>query len=668
MLRFLKTILPVLLLFCTYLSLAQNITISGVVKERIDKFDRKGKIKKNDFDIIDISNVSIKVYTKDKTILNATTSAKGSYFIEFPADKNIYYLKFYKKGYLPKISEIDLRKLTLQDYLELYDWDFGLRKNVKKLPENIINKPFERYYFDGKNGELIYDENYSLEYDMEEGNTVFSQVEENKLTEENTSTASNRSDHKSVEKARDRARDIIEEAQERREKILTDAQKEATKKAEEYRIKKQRQADLEYESIVEEIRRKERSKIYASLKDSILRIATQPTTKTNKQEEDNSTIEDIDSKKIALYAKRQQLEIDRLKALTKEDSLVIQLREQEIASAEAEIKNAESEIQATKAELKAEHKELLLKESENENQRNIIIITALLLILILGGTIFIYKNYKEKQKSAELLQNRNEIIASKNESILSSIKYAKRIQESILPHKSIWEKNLENSFILYMPKDIVSGDFYWMHKISKDEVMFAAVDCTGHGVPGAFMSIVGYHSLHRAINEFGLTQPAKVLDSMQKSVNAVLRQGFGEQRVKDGMDIALCSYNSKTNVLQYAGAYNPLWILRGDKILETEATKQAVGMFTEDVISFKNHTIQLEKGDIFYIFSDGFADQFGGPKGKKIMSKGLKKILLSLKDLPLNKQKIELKKTFYEWMNEGDDDQVDDVCIIGVKV
>ena len=219
-----------------------------------------------------------------------------------------------------------------------------------------------------------------------------------------------------------------------------------------------------------------------------------------------------------------------------------------------------------------------------------------------------------------------------------------------------------------MPKDIVSGDFYWMHKISKDEVMFAAVDCTGHGVPGAFMSIVGYHSLHRAINEFGLKKPSEVLDSMQKSVNSVLRQGFGGQIVKDGMDIALCSYNSKTKVVQYAGGYNPLWILREKEIIETKATKQGVGMFTGDLHPFENHEIQLQNGDSIYIFSDGYADQFGGPNGKKIMSKGLKNILISNGHLELNKQKVVLKKFFYEWMNEGDDDQVDDVCIIGFKI
>ena len=671
MLKNIVYILTLILLSLTF-SFSQNITISGIIKERIDKFDKRGNIKKNDFDIQDINNVWITVSTQQKTILSKTTKTDGSYSVSFPASGNIYFIKFSKSGYIPKISELDLKQLSLQEYLELEDWDFGLRKNIKNLSNKVINKPFERYVFDSKNGELVYDNNYSLEYEIEEGETVFAQLEDNKKDADIVINNNDDSSVKIINNAKAQAKQILSKAKSDRDAILNKADQDSKILAEEYLKGKKKQADLEYKQIVESIQRKERKRIYSSIKDSILALALE-TTGTKKSAKSNqvkqiTSKENLESKKIVLYARRQQLEIDRLKAITKEDSLIIQLREQEIASAESDIKVYESEMQATKAQLEAEHKELLLKKVENENQRNIIIIGLLLLFLVLGGAIFIYKNLKEKQKTADLLQNRNEVIAQKSESILSSIKYAKKIQESILPHQTLWEKNLLDSFILYMPKDIVSGDFYWMHKISKDEVMFAAVDCTGHGVPGAFMSIVGYHSLHRAINEFGLKKPSEVLDSMQKSVNSVLRQGFGGQIVKDGMDIALCSYNSKTKVIQYAGGYNPLWILRDKEMIETKATKQAVGMFTGDLHPFENHEIQLQNGDSIYIFSDGYADQFGGPNGKKIMSKGLKNILISNGHLELNKQKVVLKKFFYEWMNEGDDDQVDDVCIIGFKI
>ena len=652
------------------MSNGQNLIVRGTIKERVDKFDRKGNIKENDFDIIDIENVKVSFYTKNKVLKSTTCNKNGEYSFSVDAYAAKYYLKLEKTGYLPKISEMDLTDFTQNDILELNEWDFGIRRNKDNVTSSILNKPFERYYFDADAQELILDQDYGFEYQVEFAEAIFTQIEDIK---KETIVAPE------TDEAFADAKEMLNKAI-RRANLIAENARDYKEKAEAKNVKSETQNNLSDEEILRnKVRRQlqkdfdakletQKKELFASLKDSILELANTSIQTNNNQNTPTNEDENIESKKLELYSKRQQLEIDRLKALTKEDSLVIKLREQELNSAEAEILSAESRISATKAKLEAEHKELLLIEADNKNQRNIILIISLLVVLVLAVAIFIYRNLNEKKKTAEILEKQNEIIADKNDSILASIKYAKRIQDAILPRKELWEELLPNSSILFMPKDIVSGDFYWMHQIGINEVLFAAVDCTGHGVPGGFMSIVGYHSLHRSVNEFGFKKPSDILDSMQKSVNAVLRQGFGEGSVKDGMDMALCSLNTKTNVLQYSGAYNPLWIVRGDEIIEQSATKQAVGSFTQNSIPFENHEIQLEKGDIIYIFSDGYADQFGGPAGKKIMSRGLKKLILKNKDLELNKQKIQLKKHFYDWMNESDEEQVDDVCIIAVKV
>lgn len=658
-------ILILCILYSANYAFSQNLKISGIIKERVDKFDKKGRIKENDFDIVDVSEVKISILTKNKLIAETTTKAKGKYTISINAEKEIYFLKIEKEGYFSKISEMDLQNFSVNELLVLDEWDFGIRKNTQNITSPILKKPFERYYYNPNSRELIYDDDYAIDYQIRFGTAVFTKIEQ--LKKETPPTPEN-------EKALSEAENIINSAQKEANLLLENAKinKEkinrlpiASALSDEKlkSIKKQLKKELDIEFRIA------KKNIYNEIKDSILAGMNNNVTLLEAKKVQHQEIEDdIDAKKLKLKAQKQQLEIQRLRALTSEDSLIIELKEQQIASAEAEIKNSEALLQLTKSELEAEHKELLLRQAENKNQRNIILFISLLFILILIASFFVYKNFKEKQRSAKLLKEQNNIIAQKNDSILSSIKYAKRIQEAILPHKKIWENTVPNSFILYMPKDIVSGDFYWLHKINRDEIMIAVVDCTGHGVPGGFMSIVGYYSLHRAINEFKLTKPSDILDSMQKSVNAVLRQGFSNSIVKDGMDISLCVLNTKTNKLQYAGAYNPLWILRANEMIEISATKQAVGSFIENLVPFKNHEIQLQKDDIIYIFSDGYADQFGGAKGKKVMSRGLKKLLLEYKNLTPNQTRIELKKYFYNWMNEGDEDQVDDVCIIGVKI
>ncbi len=259
-------------------------------------------------------------------------------------------------------------------------------------------------------------------------------------------------------------------------------------------------------------------------------------------------------------------------------------------------------------------------------------------------------------------------IEEQNNHITDSIKYAKRIQTAILPPDKYIKKLLPQSFVLYKPKDIVSGDFYWINE--KDgTILFSAVDCTGHGVPGAFMSIVGNDQLNYAVNVRGAETPAEVLMALNKGVTNSLQRDVsdGEMSVKDGMDLAICSINYKNKKLQFAGAFNPLYIIQDDEVNVIKGDKYAVGSFsTGEDIDYQNHVIDLKEGDTFYIFSDGYPDQFGGPKNKKYLYKRFREFLLSIHKKPMDEQKELLDKNLAEWM--GDNEQVDDIIIIGVKI
>ncbi len=269
------------------------------------------------------------------------------------------------------------------------------------------------------------------------------------------------------------------------------------------------------------------------------------------------------------------------------------------------------------------------------------------------------------ERTSEIQRQKDEIEEQKKH-ITDSIHYAKRIQNAILPSNDFAKTLLPNSFLLYKPKDIVSGDFYWMRD-EDDKALFAAVDCTGHGVPGAFMSIVGHNYLNHAVNVTGARKPNEILDALNNGVTSSLGQHSGENAVKDGMDIGLCSLDYKSNKLEYAGAFNPTYIIRNGEIIEIKGDKFPVGSFVGETLqSFKNNEFQLEKGDTFYIFSDGYPDQFGGPKGKKFKYKQFRELLLSIQDKDMAVQKVILDETIEAW--RGDIEQLDDILVIGVRI
>jgi len=292
----------------------------------------------------------------------------------------------------------------------------------------------------------------------------------------------------------------------------------------------------------------------------------------------------------------------------------------------------------------------------------------------------IQQQKEEIASQRDAIEDQRNMLADKNESIelaykeiqaqkkhiTDSIIYAQRIQNAILPPEEKINKLVPDNFIYYKPKDIVSGDFYWVEKIPGKSII-AAVDCTGHGVPGAFMSIIGTNQLNHAVHTVKAKHAGEILDALNQGVENSLRQKTGKSNVKDGMDISLVVIDYKNMVLEFAGAYNPLYLVRDGEMQIFKADKYAIGTFSESPErKYTNHTIDLKKGDVLYIFSDGYPDQFGGPKGRKYMYKNFREYLFKISGMPLDQQMVLLDEENKNW--RGNETQVDDIIVIGIKI
>jgi serine phosphatase RsbU (regulator of sigma subunit) len=269
---------------------------------------------------------------------------------------------------------------------------------------------------------------------------------------------------------------------------------------------------------------------------------------------------------------------------------------------------------------------------------------------------------KEKTKEINL---KNLLLEQKNKDITDSINYAKKIQHAMLPAKEDIHSAFPDSFILFKPKDIVSGDFYFFQKNGKN-IFIAAADCTGHGVPGALMSMIGSEKLQDAVLQN--KEPSEILRLLNKGIRSSLRQSESNESTRDGMDIALCSVDTDNCIVKYAGANRPLWIIRKGQstIEEIKATKAAIGGFTHDDQHFETHEVKLQKEDVFYIFSDGYADTFSGKDGKKLTTKKFKEVLLQIKDKPMQQQGQHLESYIETW--KAGTEQVDDILVIGIRL
>jgi sigma-B regulation protein RsbU (phosphoserine phosphatase) len=311
---------------------------------------------------------------------------------------------------------------------------------------------------------------------------------------------------------------------------------------------------------------------------------------------------------------------------------------------------------------------------------------ALLVLTVLIFSVFLIRTryrltYKEirsrleLEKSKELIEHQKEEVEEKNQEIVSSLRYAKRLQEALLPPKNLLDSFFgDNYFILYNPRDIVCGDFYWARKIkstptdgnSTEYLLVAVADCTGHGVPGAFMSLLGSNFLHQSAVEKGVNTPAQALDFLNQKIITTLNHGYGGIEIRDGMDISLIAIDLETKQLAYSGANNPIYIVRNKSLQTLKANKQAIGNMNDVVLPYDNVTTQLQANDCIYLFTDGYADQFGGPKGKKLMRKQFEEMLIAASHKPMAQQQLILETTFNKW--KSDLEQVDDVCVVGVRI
>lgn len=330
------------------------------------------------------------------------------------------------------------------------------------------------------------------------------------------------------------------------------------------------------------------------------------------------------------------------------------------------------------SEKKEQQNKILAKDNEKKQLSIYFSLAGLILVFLI--LLIIFRNNRIKARINRKLEEQNHLIEEqkavvveqhllleeKNTEITDSIKYAKRIQGAILPPEQKWKSILPDSFILNKPKDILSGDFYWIAE-NESHIFVAAADCTGHGVPGALISIVNFNLLNKAVLERGLEQPSEILDAVNGWLTESLNQAGDESTIKDGMDIALVSIHKQSGNILYSGANNPLYVFHGEELAEYKGDKFPVGAFlSENRQRFSTKEIPVSAGDHIYLFSDGFADQFGGPDGKKYKYKQFKDSLLEASKLPIEHQKDFLNEAHSAWC--GNLEQTDDVLVIGIKL
>lgn len=324
------------------------------------------------------------------------------------------------------------------------------------------------------------------------------------------------------------------------------------------------------------------------------------------------------------------------------------------------------------AEQAEQDKKDAIAETENQKQkiiRNGFIIGFILMLLLV---FFVFRSYRQKKQANLIISQQKQevedqkaIVDAKNKDILDSINYAERIQRSFLATTDLLNKNLTDYFVFFQPKEVVSGDFYWAGLLTNNNFALVNADSTGHGVPGAIMSILNISSLEKAV-EKGLTHPADIFNDTRLTIIERLKKDGSPDGGKDGMDASLISINANKTKMYYVAAQNPIWLVRDGEFIEIKPEKMPVGKHDNDSSPFQGGECDLQKGDLIYTITDGFQDQFGGPKGKKFMVKKLREFILSISNLPMQEQHNLLSDAFSEW--KGNLEQVDDVCVIGIRI
>ncbi|MGM0463235.1 MAG: YfiR/HmsC family protein [Bacteroidota bacterium] len=404
---------------------------------------------------------------------------------------------------------------------------------------------------------------------------------------------------------------------------------------------------------------------------------------------------EIENRELVLAAKQDELEkqaarirgqsreISRQQALIGKQQAEVQAQKDTLAMQRADIDMQLSEIEEQMELINQQEDKIKIQLESIEKQKLMLYAAIFVLLLLSFLAYYIYRGYRIKREANIKLEEKNRtIMAQKDEiekqrdiaeiqrdqiayqkkHITDSIMYAKRIQTALLPSLELFSDDIEH-FVLYKPLDIVSGDFYWVSRQDHLQVVIAA-DCTGHGVPGAFMSMLGVTMLNEIVNGKGITEPDEIINILREEIIDSLKQSIDEDRVKDGMDMTISVIDYKNDKVRFAGANNPLCIVRDGELLAFKVDKMPVAIHY-NMRPFKMQEVDLQKGDCLYMFSDGFGDQFGGPRGKKFMVKNLKNKFVELSHLPMLEQGERLNEIFEAW--KGDQPQVDDVVIIGIR-
>jgi serine phosphatase RsbU (regulator of sigma subunit) len=606
-----------------------------------------------------VDDVEINIERNELPWVNAKSGTDGSFSFKLEL-QNIYVVHFSKKGYHRLSILLNAYTDNINDpaAYNLKDWKVQMTDNFAATATNdlfgfIINKPSNKIYYIKRRKEFGADGSYEhLVKKQLKGISnstkliMATTMETNKKLEIENLRIEQEAKLKEIE--------LLQKEQLLQQASLKEKENELTSKKLEAEKKEIAMTMLEQEKKIRELKLKE-----------------QENATLEQQLETERKAREIEG--LTAAADKQKLEaIEQKKLLGEaEEKIAKDKQAKELADIQIEISNREKNVK--EAELKAQQR------SFNYVLMGLGVVGAFLFFMI---RLFVQKkkaNAVLESQKVEIESQKNDIeekgriIEEKNEETHQSILYAKRIQNAILPPPSEIDPYLKDYFILYKSKDIVSGDFYFFsdkHAEENKSVIIAAADCTGHGVPGAFMSLVGSEKLKDAVDVSH--HPGKVIEELNIGLKTALRQS-GDTGTRDGMDIAILTlpigYEKMDSVqVEYAGANRPLWILKKDAtdLIEHKATKHAVGGFTADDQPFTNNVFKFEKGDLLYIFSDGYADQFGGDKHKKMMTKRFKEVLLSIRGMKMQDQKEFLAKNFDDW--KGENEQVDDILVIGIKL
>ncbi len=605
-----------------------------------------------------VEGVKVIIERNDFEIAELTTDPNGGF--NYKLDLNFEYIfKFTKQGFNSQSLLINAYTNNIYDttIYHLEDWKVVMYDNIATAATTelfgfLLNKPSGKIYFSKRKKKFVADGSYVHLFKKE----VSGISETTKLM-----LAKAADDNKKLEIENLR---IESEKKAKEIELLTQSQqlKEAEIKAREAEILAQK---MEAENKANDA------------KDQAALLAKEKQIKElqYEQQKEKMRLQEIE-------AAQKDKEFERLALVRKMQELELRTKDTQLNKASSDLDEEKKQKELASKGLEMANREKKLKDAELK--QNMIYIYFMIGVLGVVGifSFFLVRNIQQKKKANALLakqaheiEEKSKIIELKNEETEQSIQYAKRIQYAILPPAEEIDVYLKNYFILYKPKDIVSGDFYFFsdHHVNKTDktgnVIIAAVDCTGHGVPGAFMSMVGNEKLKDAVETHN--EPTDILSSLNAGIKQALRQG-GDAGTKDGMDICLCTFpafvnEASTTEIKYAAANRPLWIIRNgsQQVEEIKATKQAIGGHTDVSQIFEQHAVTLNKGDTIYLFSDGYADQFGGPGKKKLMTKKFKEILISIQNKSMAQQNKYLTDFMDDWCK--DTEQIDDILVIGIK-